>query len=107
MPRYIPAQPALAVAFGITYHPGEWLVSLRARSEAASVELRLQDAQAEQLRRDLLAVAESFSGSRFALGRAKPLAPDDPILRLPTDLEATVVHLEAGRDPCRRLMYIR
>lgn len=108
MPRYVyRLQPALALAFSVAYHPGEWSFSLRARSEAASVELRLERPQAEQLRRDLLAVADTFGSDRFPLSHARPLPPDDHILRFPTDLEAPVRHLEAGRHPQRRLMFVK
>ncbi|NPV07615.1 MAG: DUF3090 family protein [Anaerolineae bacterium] len=108
MPRYVyRLQPALALAFSVAYHPGEWSLFLRARSEAASVELKLEQPQAELLRRDLLAVAESFGGDRFPLSHARPLPPDDHILRFPTDLEAPVRHLKAGRHPHRRLMFVQ
>ncbi len=108
MPKYTyRLKPALAIAFGVAYQPGEWVFFLRARAEAAAVELQLKQAQAEQLQHDLLAVAESFSGERFPLNHVQPVSPDDPALRLPTDLEAPVANLQVGRHPCRRLMFIQ
>jgi hypothetical protein len=107
MPLYVyRLQPALAVAFAARYLPGEWVLSLRARSEAMSAEMRLTPEQAESLWRALAGAREWFAGGRFPLCRATPCPPDHPLLRLPYDLEAEAQETSVVRREGRRALGI-
>lgn len=105
VPRYVyRLEPVLAVALAIDLRPGEWAYSLRARSEAAAVSLGLSETQVIELQGTALAAASAFDDGRFPLGRVRPYAPDDPVLRGPYDLEARADNVVVARDPERRLV---
>ena len=107
MPLYLyRVQPALAVAFRALYRPGEWQLSLRARSAAASVDLRLKKEQALLLRESLVAAADTYADSRFPVSRIAPCPADSPLLLLPCDLEAAAEQVKVLRHPQKRLLAI-
>jgi len=98
--------PALAVALGARYLPGEWLLHLRARSEAHSLELRLTVEQALALRQEIASAGRAFSGGRFPLARVAPCPAEHPLLAAPFDLEAEAGDLRLIRPAARRLLGI-
>ena len=107
MPRYVyRLQPALAVAFGAEYGPGEWILRLRACSEAFSVALHLTRQQALSLGKAMLDAGRSFADNRFPPGTVAPCRPDSPLLSQPLDLESGAEHLRVLRHRQKRLLAI-
>ncbi|MHB0876097.1 MAG: hypothetical protein ACYC5O_08640 [Anaerolineae bacterium] len=99
--------PALAVAVSAVYRPGEWQVSLRARSEASSVELRLSPALCGGLGPQLRQGAAVYGGPLFDLSPTVPCPGDSPRVLAPCDLEAVADSLEVVVHPTRRLLGMR
>lgn len=103
MPRFVyRLDSAIALALAAEYRPGEWIYSLRARSEAVAVELDLTKAQTRQLASAAAEAAVSFCCGRFPLSKVRPPLPEDPVLRGPYDLEARVGGVKVAREPRRR-----
>lgn len=99
-------QPALAVAFGATYRPGEWLLYLRGRSQAMSVSLEMDLEQAHDLKDCLFAAVQSFSTDHFAPSVISSSPFTGPLLSAPFDLEAKASQLRVLRHPHKRLLAI-
>ena len=59
--------PALAAAVSAVHRPGEWLLALRARSEASAIELYLSAELCAALGSQLRQAAKAFSGALFDL----------------------------------------
>lgn len=95
--------PALAVAFGAVYRPGEWLYSLRARSQATAVDLRLSAGQVESLRR-ALDEAVRTTGGRFPADCIAACPYESALLHVPFDLEAGPSQWAVRRAEGRRLL---
>ena len=108
MPRYVyHLQPVLVLAFGAAYQPSEMILSLRARSEAISVTLRLQMEQAVELREALLDAVSAFDGGRFPVQCIAPCPMDSPLLLVPFDLEGAAEDVQVVQRAHKRLLGIR
>ncbi|MGQ9553352.1 MAG: hypothetical protein ACUVWR_04465 [Anaerolineae bacterium] len=99
-------RPMLAVAFRALYRPGQWQLGLRACSEAASVDLRLNLAQALSLRDSLLAAIDTYAASPFPVSRIAPCPANSPLLLLSCDLEAPLDTVRVLHHPQKRLLAI-
>jgi len=103
VPRYVyRLDNAIALALVVAYRPGEWVYSLRARSEAAAVDLGLSEAQALHLAEAAGRTAATFAAGHFPLAHLRPMSPEDPLLRGPYDLEARAERLDVAPEPGRR-----
>lgn len=108
MPLYhYRVMPVLAVAIGAAYRPGEWQLTLRARSEASAIELRLGEALCAALARQLRQAAGAYRGPLFDLMPTAAFPSDSPHLAAPFDLEATAEAIEVAPHPSRRLVGLR
>jgi len=98
-------RPVLAISFGEMLVADEHVLTLRARSHAMAVGLRLSGADADRLARCLLAERESGAGCGWQIGPVEPTPLQSPWLAVPLDLDAAAqqVHVReqaAGRYVC-------